>query len=636
MVYLDKNGLQTLTNKLVQGEAIKVASHRGHTVKNVVDNITRECENVATPNTIKFENNISEFKIGKGRDIDVSGDVEEGKVEVELKGKTWFDVVGTNSFKINQEQALEYRYQYFGIRTKPNFEQHGDKTYFRLEFEKIQMDNDDNTACVLSHRDDGGYTIRILNNSQLKSKPFNTPITVSMIRTRNTNEGGTYQSFFIQNHGEFTHNIQFKFKVLGCVCINLTQYFGKGNEPTKEWCDKNIPYFTGIKSSFEDAIVDIEIIENKKNLLDMSRAIYYDCGINDIIGKDIRLCKGFANPNRIQDCIPIKPNTFYTISITKDNSSFEAFIGTADINYIGITNNLIWKGLGGDKKTTFTFKSGYNARYMFFNAHSNYDIFIEESDYAPSYEVNNKKKISFNIGEPLRSLPNGVCDEIRNNNGQWELVRRISKEIINGSESWTNNIQINDGNIRTWQVIKSSLNNKFSNVKKEEGGNVINYFSNKMMSVSYQGTTESISNINSDILCFAFKNLSKNFENEIQFKFPKTMLSDYTVTAIKQWFAANPTTVYYELETPVITPIEPIEFNIKPLSTMNIKSDIAPTSTHTVILNRAGQIERGILEIAELKKRVDNLEMAYDSYLLETQHKLCNLGFDYELESEEI
>ena len=36
----------------------------------------------------------------------------------------------------------------------------------------------------------------------------------------------------------------------------------------------------------------------------------------------------------------------------------------------------------------------------------------------PPYESYYKKKISFNIGEPLRSLPNGVCDEIRNNNGQ--------------------------------------------------------------------------------------------------------------------------------------------------------------------------------------------------------------------------
>ena len=89
MGFLTKEGLQNLTNKLVQGDAIKVASHRGKNVKEVIDNIQRECESVALPNTITLENRVSEFKVGKGRDVDVSSDVEEGKVEVELKGKTW-------------------------------------------------------------------------------------------------------------------------------------------------------------------------------------------------------------------------------------------------------------------------------------------------------------------------------------------------------------------------------------------------------------------------------------------------------------------------------------------------------------------------------------------------------------------
>ena len=36
------------------------------------------------------------------------------------------------------------------------------------------------------------------------------------------------------------------------------------------------------------------------------------------------------------------------------------------------------------------------------------------------------------------------------------------------------------------------------------------------------------------------------------------------------------------------------------------------------------------------KAKIDTLETAYDSYLLETQHKLSLLGFEYQLESEEI
>ena len=29
------------------------------------------------------------------------------------------------------------------------------------------------------------------------------------------------------------------------MVIDLTEAFGEGNEPTKEWCDTNIPYFDG-------------------------------------------------------------------------------------------------------------------------------------------------------------------------------------------------------------------------------------------------------------------------------------------------------------------------------------------------------------------------------------------------------
>jgi hypothetical protein len=29
------------------------------------------------------------------------------------------------------------------------------------------------------------------------------------------------------------------------ILIDLTAAFGAGNEPTKEWCDANIPYFEG-------------------------------------------------------------------------------------------------------------------------------------------------------------------------------------------------------------------------------------------------------------------------------------------------------------------------------------------------------------------------------------------------------
>ena len=140
MAFLDKNGLQTLTNKLVQGDAIKVASHRGHTVKNVIDNITRECENIATPNTMTLENRVSEFKVGQGRDVDVSGDVEEGKVEVGLEGKTYQNLcyskilLNSSSLSSYEIEDLEDR-----IRIVKNTDSIPSWTYFSNNSLKLNM-----------------------------------------------------------------------------------------------------------------------------------------------------------------------------------------------------------------------------------------------------------------------------------------------------------------------------------------------------------------------------------------------------------------------------------------------------------------------------------------------------------------
>ena len=67
MTYLDKNGLQAVTNKLVQGEAIKVVSSKGHNVKDVIDNIKNDCNDIKNPFSYKIENKVSNFHINTSR-----------------------------------------------------------------------------------------------------------------------------------------------------------------------------------------------------------------------------------------------------------------------------------------------------------------------------------------------------------------------------------------------------------------------------------------------------------------------------------------------------------------------------------------------------------------------------------------
>ena len=147
-------------------------------------------------------------------------------------------------------------------------------------------------------------------------------------------------------------------------------------------------------------------------------------------------------------------------------------------------------------------------------------IQIEKASKSTSYESYYKKKISFNIGEPLRSLPNGVCDEIRNNNGQWELVRKIGKVILDGSENWN----LSDGDKEN--TIRFSM----------------------IPQIPFKISTEAISdkfpyyqNTGNNVECFTVAT-----DTRIHIRIARSKLNVANVQGFKEWLSQNPTTVYYE------------------------------------------------------------------------------------------
>ena len=599
MTYLDKNGLQAVTNKLVQGEAIKVVSHRGHTVKNVIDSITRECKNISTPNTMNLENRINEFKIGKGRDVDVSEDVEEGKVEVELKGKTWQNLV--KNYWTMGKVEVDDKY----ITASPSYGQYigmGGGFVYNLKqgvqytfiVNVIENTLEDSFEFTLTQDDSwkNGLTIKGGQTGTIVRKITANADAISgyKIQTSNKNHSGTlkFEKNFLLLEGDYT-------------------------QTSIEELPK---YFEGIKNSFEDGIVDIKV--TGKNLFDGQLRTF---NTNDTYIDNI------GQHHNGDNNIPIKPNTSYTMT-------FETISGDSHI-YIWNGNEKVLTIPGSKDTVSFRTPLECNSLSFYRNVADytkdrlKYKIQLEENSKSTPYEPYYKKKISFNIREPLRSLPNGVCDEIRNNNGQWELVRRVHKVVLDGSEIWTR--------YERWDTTNTIQ--FYLNYSTGLPNTLLEYSAGYCDRFAYKSYSEFNNKQDREgfIIYGGYKNdtnILKTFSPQISIS--KSKLSTLDVNGFKQWLSQNPTTFYYQLETPTITPIEPMEFDVKPLATMTINSEIAPISNHKVVLNRAGQIEQGIVQIAELKKRVDSLETTYDSYLLETQHKLSLLGFEYQLESEEI
>ena len=64
---------------------------------------------------------------------------------------------------------------------------------------------------------------------------------VSAVNNRSSFTSGSYPLRLDYNNNNATTSVWYD----GVMLIDLTASFGAGNEPTKSWCDENIPFFEG-------------------------------------------------------------------------------------------------------------------------------------------------------------------------------------------------------------------------------------------------------------------------------------------------------------------------------------------------------------------------------------------------------
>lgn len=146
----------------------------------------------------------------------------------------------------------------------------------------------------------------------------------------------------------------------------------------------------------------------------------------------------------------------------------------------------------------------------------NMRVQIEEGTVATEFEPYQESIQEFQLTEPLRSLPNGVADEILEDG---KLIRRVGKLILNGTENWTgfkNHFEDFDefsGNIGNYKILQSN--------------SIVNNFpqTNNHRIVTAGNTT--------------------------YIRLPKGNVNN--LNECKQWLSQNPTIVYYELAEPVVT-----------------------------------------------------------------------------------
>lgn len=279
------------------------------------------------------------------------------------------------------------------------------------------------------------------------------------------------------------------------------------------------------------------------------------------------------------------PNGTYSFSTCSSNDSAYFVLGgsNSDVVYTaGTKGTFVVNGnLGNCGHCLIQIKKDAS-----FNNVTIKPIIVSGSTIPTDYIPHKHHKTEILLDEPLRSLPNGVCDEIVGN----KVIRRTDKIVIDGTKRFNYSILEDNNIVRFW----SSRDNL--GIPKIKSGSVVKC--NILQNVPYGtlelrrdegiGVKQSSGSIDIGI------NLSKerNVFNNIDFE---------------KWLSENNVIMIYELEEPIIEELpNGIVLQGFDDTTMYIENSITPTVTYGYnalipykqeLLNQKEEVETNTLDI---------------------------------------
>ena len=310
------------------------------------------------------------------------------------------------------------------------------------------------------------------------------------------------------------------------------------------------------------------------------------------------------------DLVKVKPNTSYSIN-SSDNFAYFACSFNANKIANGGTDT------GYVKSAIFTTSSD-----------THYVAVIVKRDNNGSISMLDFKNANFTLSEVgktivLRSLPNGVCDTLNVETG--EYVQRIGEVTFDGSNdenwkmiteanNWTNGMK----NILTFNYPKLSN----CALTWSKAGNEFAYLSNKFPSVQ-------------SVDKYAKEDKEKLMFDQVDIKMAilKSKLNTQDLVGFKAWLQSNPVTVQYELATPIVSTIDIQGFPYAytnghvQLSSGSIEQSLTPKVEYVVQTNRAGAIQANQDRLLNHDKRLAMLEDLVLHQLIQLEYNRAKCTF---------
>ena len=318
-------------------------------------------------------------------------------------------------------------------------------------------------------------------------------------------------------------------------------------------------------------------------------------------------CKTSTNNTiriRSKELIKVSPNTTYIV-VNK----------TLNLNYTTYAFNSS-KRFTGEVSTTnaLSFTTPPSCQYIAIMFSKGNNSTVVTSDFKESefqiYEVD--KTIV------LRSLPNGVCDTLNVETG--EYVQRIKEIVLDGSsdESWVKNTSLSDNN---YTILH---NTGYTGMKVETHILVGNMNCDKFKNEWYAiDSGESVSRYANG--------------TEIVLKISTSKLTTQDTTGLRTYLQSNPITVQYELQTPITKTVNlsgyPFAYKNGhvQLSSGSIEQSLTPTIEYSVATNRNGQIRSNQKMVERHQKELDRLQAMILANLVNTQYEQTLTALQYEL-----
>lgn len=369
--------------------------------------------------------------------------------------------------------------------------------------------------------------------------------------------------------------------------------------------DKTIPYFEGIKSAFEDED-KIEVLSQGKNLVDLSKGYHFASESDVTVTNNTVSIKGNSTWTRFMIPVYLKANTRYTLTYNTSNAEGN------------VTVRIKSDGSGDFKGGSFLNTWGDGVYYVSLNTtthvgwvHFSNIQLIEGSEGHLQYEPYKSNNTKIPLLSPLRSLPNGVKDEliIDRANNKVALIQRIGEVVFDGSESlssWT----YNDNG--TYKSIRTSVNNCIK-VTTAIGDSVL-VRCDKYIPVHYNApwTTN--------------KMVSVDVNGKIVFCGDEIRDTKTWINILK----SNPTIVYYQLATPVITEVDLEGFPyVYKDGHIFLNGEVTPVTEIKYSINQQHQIEASNQDIMRHQKEIDYLYKLIGEYVrVDYKNTLLSLNLE--------